>query len=107
MNITKTKTLRTNQLCIQDNYRSLLQNIKKRFEKIGQISKQKNPATFSYIPITKPNHALNLIATPQVPPPQPTSSTTISSQLQQMQFQQQQQQYQMFELFMSRFNSKR
>ena len=105
LNICKTKTLRTNQLCIQDNYRSLLGTVKKRFEKITTIAKKRHPTTFSYVPVAKPNQALNLISNITTSPaPSLSSTATISSQLQQLQFQQQQQQLQHFDLFLSRFN---
>ena len=50
LNICKTKTLRTNQMFIQDNYKTLVHNTKRNFEKISQIAKQKHPPTFSYVP---------------------------------------------------------
>lgn len=50
MNICKTKTLRTNQLFVQDNYKTLIQNIRNRFERLTVIAKKKHPNTFSYTP---------------------------------------------------------
>ena len=82
LNICKTKTLRTNQMCIQDNNRTLLHNIKRRFDKIGNISKRRPKYAFSNIQNT--NKQLN----------QPSQ-----------QQQQQQQQLQQQELFLSRLNA--
>lgn len=63
MNICKTKTLRTNQLFVQDNYKSLLQTTKRRFERLTSIAKKRHPNTFSYVPASHhtrqpPHHSL-------------------------------------------------
>lgn len=50
MNICKTKTLRTNQLFVQDNYKTLIQNIRNRFERLTGTAKKKHQNTFSYTP---------------------------------------------------------
>jgi hypothetical protein len=76
LNICKTKTLRTNQMCIQDNNRTLLHNIKRRFDKIVNISKRRRQFTFSNVSTNK-----------------------------QVNQQQQQQQLQQQELFLSRLNT--
>lgn len=47
LNITKTKTLRTNQLYLQDNYKQLVQNQNRRFDKITQISKKRHQSQYS------------------------------------------------------------
>jgi hypothetical protein len=63
LNICKTKTLRTNQLFVQDNYKSLLQTTKRRFERLTSIAKKRHPNTFSYVPASHhtrqpPHHSL-------------------------------------------------
>jgi hypothetical protein len=81
LNICKTKTLRTNQLCIQDNYSTLLNNIKHRFEKINSISKKRSSPTFSYIPITsmkQQNYPESFLSKFGTTPPGPSNTTSYS-----------------------------
>ena len=66
MNICKTKTLRTNQLYVQDNYKTLIQNTKRRFEKIVTNASKKHPYTFSYNQTNKQTNPMQGICqTPQ------------------------------------------
>ena len=103
LNICKTKTLRTNQIFIQDNYKTLLHQTKRNFEKIGHISKKKHPPTFSCVPVTTTSLTSLLTPAPSQHIKNFNQMSTPASNLN-MNYQYLMQQQQ-FELFMSRFNT--
>jgi hypothetical protein len=103
LNICKTKTLRTNQIFIQDNHKTLLHQTKRHFEKINQISKKKHPPTFSCVPVMNTSLTSLLGNTPLQNMKNYNQMSTPAANLN-INYQHLMQQQQ-FDLFMSRFNT--